>query len=51
MKIAIHPLVLLNITDHATRCKIGSKKAKPNPIFGAILLKSDSEQPEISNSF
>ncbi len=51
MKVYLHPLVLLNITDHATRSKVNAKAKSPLRVFGALLLKSDVKNPELSNSF
>ena len=51
MQVLLHPLVLLNITDHSTRSKVNAKSKTPLRVFGALLLKSDVKQPEFSNSF
>jgi len=48
-RVYIHPLVILNVSDHWTRIKAQSDAARP--VFGALLGKQKGRETEICNSF
>ncbi|CAI4225458.1 unnamed protein product [Auanema sp. JU1783] len=47
----LHPLVVLNISDHWTRTKAQSETKAPKNVFGALLGKDEGRCLEIINSF
>ncbi|XP_048588542.1 COP9 signalosome complex subunit 6 [Nematostella vectensis] len=50
VSVALHPLVILNISEHYTR--IRAQEGKPNPqVVGALLGTQDGRSMEIFNSF
>eukprot|EP01118_Nematostelium_gracile_P003167 TRINITY_DN135_c0_g1_i1.p1 TRINITY_DN135_c0_g1~~TRINITY_DN135_c0_g1_i1.p1 ORF type:complete len:311 (-),score=85.11 TRINITY_DN135_c0_g1_i1:84-1016(-) len=50
LNIMLHPVVIMNISDHWTRAKVQSKK--PNPrVLGALLGIQNGRNLEIFNSF
>jgi len=51
LTITLHPLVLLNITDHYTRQVVRGNKGPNTRVFGAILGVQSGRTVEISNSF
>ncbi|KAI7860545.1 maintenance of mitochondrial structure and function-domain-containing protein [Circinella umbellata] len=52
LSISIHPLVLLNISDHYTRLKLQDPAiAKKGRIYGAILAQQSGRDIDIINSF
>jgi len=51
LQIDLHPLVIINISDHFTRAKVETN-AVPNPrVIGALLGVQNGRNIEISNSF
>jgi len=50
LNIVLHPLVVINISDHWTRTKVQNKIAKPR-VIGALLGTQDGRNVEIFNSF
>ena len=52
LQIDLHPLVIINISDHFTRARVENPKANPNPrVIGALLGVQNGRNIEISNSF
>ncbi|KAI8148284.1 maintenance of mitochondrial structure and function-domain-containing protein [Fennellomyces sp. T-0311] len=52
LAISIHPLVLLNISDHYTRLKLQDPAiAEKGRIYGAILAQQSGREIDIINSF
>ncbi|KXJ26179.1 COP9 signalosome complex subunit 6 [Exaiptasia diaphana] len=50
VSVALHPLVIMNISEHYTR--IRAQEGKPNPqVVGALLGTQDGRNVEIFNSF
>lgn len=47
--VSLHPLVIMNISDHCTRARVEQKS--PFRVFGALLGVQKGRQVEISNSF
>ncbi|SAM08813.1 hypothetical protein [Absidia glauca] len=50
LSISIHPLVLLNISDHHTRTRLQTHSEEVN-ICGAILAQQSGREIDIINSF
>jgi COP9 signalosome complex subunit 6 len=50
MSISLHPLVLVNISDHWTRNKVQQNKENPR-VIGALLGVQTGRNIEIFNSF
>jgi COP9 signalosome complex subunit 6 len=46
----LHPLVLINISDHFTRQKVQTKTANPR-VIGALLGQQRAKTVEMFNSF
>lgn len=46
----LHPLVIMNISEHWTRLK-AQAEGKPQPVFGALIGKQKGRNIEIMNSF
>lgn len=53
LQIDLHPLVIINISDHFTRAKVESTAptAPPPRVIGALLGVQNGRNIEISNSF
>ncbi|MFH4974228.1 hypothetical protein AB6A40_000937 [Gnathostoma spinigerum] len=49
--VSIHPLVILNISEHWTRLRAQSTGGSPVQIFGAVLGKQIGRHLELINSF
>ncbi|KAM3724680.1 COP9 signalosome complex subunit [Dirofilaria immitis] len=49
--ISLHPLVIMNISEHVTRISVQHNDGKPFEIFGAILGKQSGRHIEMMNSF
>lgn len=47
--ISLHPLVLMNISEHWTRFRAQEGTAKP--VYGALIGKQDGRKIEVYNSF
>ncbi|CAK8678805.1 unnamed protein product [Clavelina lepadiformis] len=47
--VKLHPLVIMNISDHWTRLR--AQEGKPKPVFGALIGKQTGRIMEIMNSF
>uniref|UniRef100_H2Z9Q5 COP9 signalosome complex subunit 6 n=2 Tax=Ciona savignyi TaxID=51511 RepID=H2Z9Q5_CIOSA len=47
--VKLHPLVIMNISDHWTRLR--AQKGKPLPVFGALIGKQVGRTIELMNSF
>jgi len=47
--VSLHPLVIMNISEHWTRFKV--QHGKPEKVFGAIIGKQKGRQIEVMNSF
>jgi len=48
--VALHPLVIMNISEHYTRTR-AQEEMKDTKVFGALLGKQDGRSIEILNSF
>jgi len=48
--VAIHPLVVMNMSEHWTRCK-AQNNHQPAEVFGALLGKQEGRHLEVMNSF
>lgn len=46
----LHPLVIMNISEHWTRLK-AQEEGKPQPVYGALIGKQKGRNIEIMNSF
>eukprot|EP00026_Physarum_polycephalum_P011878 Phypoly_transcript_12126.p1 GENE.Phypoly_transcript_12126~~Phypoly_transcript_12126.p1 ORF type:complete len:283 (+),score=52.41 Phypoly_transcript_12126:62-910(+) len=51
LQIDLHPLVIINISDHFTRAKVESNANPPPRVIGALLGVQNGRNIEISNSF
>lgn len=52
LQIDLHPLVIINISDHFTRAKVEATNTNPHPrVIGALLGVQNGREIEISNSF
>jgi COP9 signalosome complex subunit 6 len=51
LQIDIHPLVIINISDHFTRAKVESKTPTIPRVIGAVLGIQNGRNVEITNSF
>jgi COP9 signalosome complex subunit 6 len=51
LQIDLHPLVIINISDHFTRAKVESNATPAPRVIGALLGVQDGRKIEISNSF
>merc|ERR1719348_1318039 len=49
VSVSLHPLVIMNISEHWTRIK--AQKGKPEQVFGALIGKQAGRDIEIMNSF
>uniref|UniRef100_A0AAV2MHI2 COP9 signalosome complex subunit 6 n=1 Tax=Knipowitschia caucasica TaxID=637954 RepID=A0AAV2MHI2_KNICA len=49
VSIALHPLVILNISDHWIR--IRSQEGRPMQVIGALIGKQEGRNIEVMNSF
>lgn len=47
--ISLHPLVIMNISEHWTR--IRAQEGKAQPVYGALIGKQEGRKIEIFNSF
>lgn len=47
--ISLHPLVLMNISEHWTR--IRAQEGKAQPVYGALIGKQEGRKIEVFNSF
>lgn len=47
--ISLHPLVLMNISEHWTR--IRAQEGSSVPVYGALIGKQDGRKIEVFNSF
>lgn len=47
--ISLHPLVLMNVSEHWTR--IRAQEGKAEPVYGALIGKQEGRKIEIFNSF
>src|SRR5690554_582279 len=50
LNLMLHPVVIINISDHWTRAKIQNKKENPR-IFGALVGVQTGRDLELFNSF
>jgi COP9 signalosome complex subunit 6 len=50
LDIALHPLVLINISDHYTRAKYASEEKNPR-VIGALFGVQSGRSVEVTNSF
>ncbi|VDQ15161.1 unnamed protein product [Trichobilharzia regenti] len=50
VSVLLHPLVILNISEHWTRNKV-KENSTAVTVYGALLGKQESHHIEISNSF
>ncbi len=46
---SLHPLVIMNISEHWTRTK--AQEGKPKKVFGALIGKQKGRNIELMNSF
>jgi len=51
LQIDLHPLVIINISDHYTRAKVESNANPPPRVIGALLGVQNGRNIEIFNSF
>jgi len=51
LQIDLHPLVIINISDHFTRAKVATNAALAPRVIGALLGVQNGRNIEISNSF
>jgi COP9 signalosome complex subunit 6 len=51
LQIELHPLVIINISDHFTRAKVESNQNPPPRVIGALLGTQEGRNVEVSNSF
>uniref|UniRef100_A0A915PSA6 COP9 signalosome complex subunit 6 n=1 Tax=Setaria digitata TaxID=48799 RepID=A0A915PSA6_9BILA len=49
--VSLHPLVIMNISEHVTRISAQHTDGKPFEVFGAILGKQSGRHVEMMNSF
>ncbi|VDK71266.1 unnamed protein product [Litomosoides sigmodontis] len=49
--VSLHPLVIMNISEHVTRISAQQNDGKPFEVFGAILGKQSGRHVEMMNSF
>ncbi|ESO83905.1 hypothetical protein LOTGIDRAFT_236402 [Lottia gigantea] len=49
VSVALHPLVIMNISEHWTRVK--AQEGKPTQVFGALIGKQKGRNIEVMNSF
>lgn len=49
LNVLLHPLVIINVSDHYTRAKVSS--ASPARVMGALLGIQKNRDVEIFNSF
>ncbi|KAI1299309.1 COP9 signalosome complex subunit 6 [Halotydeus destructor] len=49
VSIALHPLVIMNVSEHWTRLR--AQEGKPQKIIGALIGKQKGRQIEVMNSF
>jgi len=49
VSVSLHPLVIMNISEHWTRCKV--QNGGPLKIFGALIGKQTGRNVEVMNSF
>ncbi|KAL4002967.1 Maintenance of mitochondrial structure and function family protein [Acanthocheilonema viteae] len=49
--VSLHPLVIMNISEHVTRTSAQQNDGKPFEVFGAILGKQSGRHIEMMNSF
>ncbi|VDN06846.1 unnamed protein product [Thelazia callipaeda] len=49
--VTLHPLVIMNISEHATRVKAQNNDSKCCEVYGAILGKQSGRHVEMKNSF
>ena len=50
LNVMLHPVVIINISDHWTRMKVQSKKSNPR-VIGALVGIQTGRNLEIFNSF
>lgn len=50
LNLMLHPVVIINISDHWTRAKIQNKKENPR-VFGALVGVQTGRDLELFNSF
>lgn len=51
MNISLHPLVIINISDHATRARMGAGGKTQPRVIGALFGVQSGRSVEIFNSF
>ncbi|KAF2075473.1 hypothetical protein CYY_003209 [Polysphondylium violaceum] len=51
LEVDLHPLVIINISDHYTRNKVESNNNNPTRVMGVILGVQNGRNVEICNSF
>ncbi|WIA21756.1 hypothetical protein OEZ85_000918 [Tetradesmus obliquus] len=52
LEFKLHPLVLINVSDHHTRLKANSPEGAPPPlVLGCLLGSQDGRSVELANSF
>lgn len=49
VSVSLHPLVIMNISEHWTRTK--AQEGRPTPVFGALIGKQNGRDIELMNSF
>ncbi|VDK57803.1 unnamed protein product [Anisakis simplex] len=51
VEVSLHPLVVMNISEHWTRIWAQSSDGKPNQVFGVVLGRQTGRHVELINSF
>jgi len=49
VSVSLHPLVIMNISEHWTRTK--AQEGRPAPVYGALIGKQNGRDIELMNSF
>jgi len=49
VSVSLHPLVIMNISEHWTRTK--AQNSRPIPVYGALIGKQNGRDIELMNSF
>jgi len=49
VSVSLHPLVIMNISEHWTRTK--AQNGRPTPVYGALIGKQNGRDIELMNSF
>ena len=50
LELTLHPLVVINVSDHFTRARCQSEQPAPR-VFGVLIGAQKGRQVEVANSF